>query len=399
MMGKKLVAVLFGLLVIGMAFGASGAYASGTQEETVEGITVILVSDNVADSAMAQYLANLTGAVLVTTPWGAYDPNVTAEILAYAPDQVVIIGGPHAVVDEYITDLEEYGITVYRWWGRNRYETNLAVINNATRVFKLRFNTTIVAPGNDSVAIDAALKLALKVRGAVAYANESTNATEVAKKFQARKVVMVRSRASERAMEKLAKGLENCNCTAEEVEANITEEHVVRVLERVQLRLIALEEMANLTNSTNLTERIGELYQLMEQANQSLRSGNYTEAYQLALKLHVLTEFAMGDAHLEFVNALKSNERLGLWLGLRRLEVQVRVLERAGINVTSVKETIEKAEEAAEAGDYSVARVLLNKARKALHELYVQNRGAIRMNMGMGPKSWKNPGSGKGRRP
>lgn len=399
MMGKKLVAVLFGLLVIGMTFGVEGAYASETQAATAEGVTVILVSDNVADSAIAQYLANLTGAVVVTTTWGAYDPNVTAEILAYAPDKVVIIGGPKAVVDEYITDLEEYGITVYRWWGKNRYETNIAVINNATKVLGLRFNATVVAPGNDSASIEVSLKLALKVQGVILYVNESTNVTEVVKKLGVKNVVMVRSRASERVMEKLAKGLENCNCTAEEVEANITEEHVVRVLERVQLRLIALEEMANLTNSTNLTERIGELYQLMEQANQSLRSGNYTEAYQLALKLHVLTEFAMGDAHLEFVNALKSNERLGLWLGLRRLEVQVRVLEMAGINVTSVKETIEKAEEAAEAGNYSVARVLLNKARKALHELYVQNRGAIRMNMGMGPKSWKALGFGKGRRP
>ncbi|MEO2152632.1 MAG: cell wall-binding repeat-containing protein, partial [Thermococcus sp.] len=314
MMGKKLVAVLFGLLMIGMILSVGGASA----EET---LTVILVSDNSADSAIAQYLANLTGAVIVTTTWGTYDPNVTAEILGYAPDQVIIIGGPCAVVSEYVTDLKEYNITVYRWWGANRYETNLAVMGNASKLLGIKFNSTVVVAGNDSLAIQTAFKLALKNRALILYVNHSTNVTTLIKRFKVSNAVVVRGRASEKVMENLAKGLEKCNCTVKEVGANVTGEHVERILERVRGRLLRIEEIANMTNSTELMERVEELSQLIEEANQSLQSGDYTKAYQLALKLQVRSEFALRDARLELIKALKLNGRLGLELELKKLQL------------------------------------------------------------------------------
>ncbi|NJE79723.1 cell wall-binding repeat 2 family protein, partial [Thermococcus sp. GR5] len=79
------------------------------------------------------------GAVVVMTTWGVYDPNVTAEIMSYAPDEVIIIGGPEAVVEEYVNDLQELGITVERWGGQNRYETNLMVMTQAQIKFGLKF--------------------------------------------------------------------------------------------------------------------------------------------------------------------------------------------------------------------------------------------------------------------
>ncbi|WP_297553048.1 cell wall-binding repeat-containing protein, partial [Thermococcus sp.] len=373
---KKLVAVLFGLLMIGMTFSVGGASA----EET---LTVILVSDNSADSAIAQYLANLTGAVIVTTTWGTYDPNVTAEILGYAPDQVIIVGGPCAVVDEYITDLEEYNITVYRWWGANRYETNLAVMGNASKLLGIKFNSTVVVAGNDSLAIQTAFKLALKNRALILYVNHSTNVTTLIKRFKVNNTVVVRGRASEKVMENLAKGLEKCNCTVKEVRANVTREHVERILEQVRERLLKVEEIANMTNSTELMERVEELSQLIEEANQSLQSGDYTKAYQLALKLQVLSEFTLRDARLELINALKLSGRLSLELELKKLQLQLSILEEAGVDVSAVREILDKAGEALKAGNYSVARVLLRDARKALRELYVKNRGAIRVHVGV----------------
>jgi len=130
-------------------------------------------------------------------------------------------------------------------------------------------------------------------------------------------------------------------------------------------------------------ERVEELSQLIEEANQSLQSGDYTKAYQLALKLQVLSEFTLRDARLELINALKLSGRLSLELELKKLQLQLSILEEAGVDVSAVREILDKAGEALKAGNYSVARVLLRDARKALRELYVKNRGAIRVHVGV----------------
>ena len=370
MLGKKLATVLFGLLMIGMAFSAGSAFAGET-------VTVILVSDNAADKAIAEYLANLTGAIVVTTTWGVYNPNITAEILGYAPDQVIIIGGPMAIVDEYVRDLEEYNITVYRWWGTNRYETDLAVIGNASKLFGIKFNASVVVAGNDSLAIQTALKLAIQNRAMIIYVNQSTNVSKLMERFQVRETVMVQSRASEKVMEKVEKELQKCNCRAERVQANVSREQVERIMEQVRERLMAVEEIANMTNSTQLREQVREMLQLMEKVNQSLQAGNVTEAYVLALHLQVRSEFALKNAHMEFKMTVKSREKFALEMELEKLEVQVEVLEKAGIDVSTVKTILDRVEEAIKAGNYSVAKVLIKEAKKALHELYREKKSVI----------------------
>ena len=372
MIGRKLIAVLFGLLVIGMTASAGSAFAEGTA-------TVILVSDNAADKAIAEYLANLTGAIVVTTTWGVYDPNVTAEILSYAPDQVIIIGGPMAVVDEYVTDLEEYNITVYRWWGANRYETDLAVVCNASKLFGIKFNASVVVAGNDSLAIQTALRLAAEKKAMIIYVNQSTNVSKLMERFQVREMVMVQSKASEKVMEKVEKELQKCNCRAERVQTNVTKEQVERILKHVQRRITKLQKIANMTNSTQLMEQVREMLQLMEKVNQSLQAGNVSEAYVLALQLQARSEFALKNAQVEFKMAVKSKEKLKLEIELEKLDAQVEVLEKAGVNVSVLKTIIDKIKEAIEAGNYSVAKVLLKKAKKALHELYREKKSEISM--------------------
>ncbi|WP_456367447.1 cell wall-binding repeat-containing protein [Thermococcus sp.] len=372
MIGRKLIAVLFGLLVIGMTASAGSAFAEGTA-------TVILVSDNAADKAIAEYLANLTGAIVVTTTWGVYDPNVTAEILSYAPDQVIIIGGPMAVVDEYVTDLEEYNITVYRWWGANRYETDLAVVCNASKLFGIKFNASVVVAGNDSLAIQTALRLAAEKKAMIIYVNQSTNVSKLMEMFQVREMVMVQSKASEKVMEKVEKDLQKCNCRAERVQANVTKEQVEQIMEQVRERLMAVEKIANMTNSTQLREQVREMLQLMEKVNQSLQAGNVSKAYVLALQLQARSEFTLKNAQVEFKMAVKSKEKLKLEIELEKLDAQVEVLEKAGVNVSVLKTIIDKIKEAIEAGNYSVAKVLLKKAKKALHELYREKKSEIAM--------------------
>ena len=371
MMGRKLVAVLFGLLMIGMTIGVGSVHAE-------EGVTVILVSDNAADNAIASYLANLTGAIVVTTTWGIYDPNVTAEILSYAPDRVIIIGGPDAVVGEYIADLEEYNLSVYRWWGANRYETDISVMDNATKLFGLKFNASVIVPGNDSLAVKTALRLAVQNRAMIIYANESTNVTKLMEKFRVRNAIMVQSRVSERVMEKVARELRTCNCTAKRVQANVTKEEVERLLEQVRERLMAAEKIANATNSTQLMEQVREMLQLMEKANQSLQAGNVTKAYALALKLQVRSEFMLKEASRELRVAMKKNGKLALEMELKKIEAQLKVLERAGVKVDSVQMVLDKVREAINAGNYSVAKALLKEAKKALHELYKTRGESVR---------------------
>jgi len=118
---------------------------------------VILVSDNEADSTLAESVANIIGAKgIVKVPWGIYNPNYSAEVLKYVPDRVIIIGGPTAVPIDYEKDFEEMGIPYERLWGKNRYETNLAVIQKLKNEFPEEFSqieTVYITHGRDVLSM------------------------------------------------------------------------------------------------------------------------------------------------------------------------------------------------------------------------------------------------------
>ena len=386
MMGKKIWAILLGLLMVvtPLAFSETSA-ASDT------GTTVILVSDNAADHTLAQYLANLTGAIVVTTTWGIYDPDVSAEILGYSPDQVIIIGGPDAVVSQYVADLEEYNITVYRWWGANRYETDLAVIENASALFGMKFSGGIMVAGNDSAAMKLALKLAIQNRSMLLYVNASTNATALMERLQIRNTVMVQTKASEKIMEKIKEELKECNCQAREIQANVSASETLMLMEKLQERITAIEKIANTTNSTQLKEQLQLLEKVMEQVNASIGAGNYTEAYQLMLKLQVQTEMLLKLSHKEMEFALKSHQELALEREYEKLEAQVQVLEQLGYNVTNITQVMEQLKEAIQNGDYKEAKKLIKEVKFLIKETY---RKGVPMTSGtaMNPHANSSPG-------
>ncbi len=365
MMGKKIWAILLGLLMVvtPLAFSETSA-ASDT------GTTVILVSDNAADHTLAQYLANLTGAIVVTTTWGIYNPNVTAKILGYSPDQVIIIGGPDAVVSQYVSDLEEYNITVYRWWGANRYETDLAVLLNASSMFGIKFNGSVMVAGNDTAAMRLALKLALQNRSMIVYVNASTNATALMKKLQIRNAVMVQTKSSEKVMEKIREELRECNCQAKEVRANVSANETLMLMKKLQERIRTIEEIANMTNSTELKEGLQLIEKLMEGVNSSIKSGNYTEAYQLMLKLQTQTEMLLKLSHKEMEFALKDHQALALEREYLKLEAQVQVLAELGYNVTNITQVMEQLKEAIQNRDYKEAKVLIKEVKIMIKETY-----------------------------
>jgi len=122
------------------------------------GKTAILVSDNVADSAVAEVIGNVKHVEVFTTPWGEYNESVVQNITAFDPVKIFIIGGPVAVPSEYETALQSY--TVIRISGKDRYETAAA----ALQFFKNDFagRGIAVAYGYDGRGIKKALE---KARG------------------------------------------------------------------------------------------------------------------------------------------------------------------------------------------------------------------------------------------
>jgi putative cell wall-binding protein len=269
---KKTATLILGLLLIGMTIGA-GSVSATSGEATV---TVILVSDNTADSGVAKLLANATGGIIVTTPWGVYDPNVTAEILGYAPDQVIIIGGPMAVVEQYVTDLEGYNITVYRWGGMNRYETNLIALQMAEGKGLLKKNNvTVFAPGNDTAAIEQAVEIALKEGGVVIYVNKTVSIDKINKTVSIKKVIVVHSPVTKGIAKGVMKKLFSLNATAVDVTVNVNS--TVQFIEKVvQLRIDRIRDIANLTNSSELSKLADNLTAQLQQVNELIQAGNVT---------------------------------------------------------------------------------------------------------------------------
>ncbi|NJE77364.1 cell wall-binding repeat-containing protein [Thermococcus sp. ES12] len=372
MIGKKLMAILFGLLMLGMPLTVGNVSAA-------EGsVTVILVSDNAADKAIAEYLANETGAVIVTTTWGVYDPNVTAEIMSYAPDEVIIIGGPDAVVDEYVTDLEELNITVERWGGQNRYETNLMVMEQAQVKLGLRFNNSVIVAGNDTLAIQNALQLAVQKGAMIIYVNESSNVTGLMERLGIKEMTMVKTQASEKVMEHVREQLRECNCTAKEVQVNVTKETVLQLMIQVMERLKALEMVANETNSTALMEQVRTMEMTMEKVNEALQAGNYTEAYRMVLELQVKTEFSLKAANGEMRMVIKNDEKVALMHEMGKLEAQISVMENAGIDVSAINALMEQLKTAIQNGQYEEAKELMNQIKAMIKEAYQNGRQGIR---------------------
>ncbi|WP_297504706.1 cell wall-binding repeat 2 family protein [Thermococcus sp.] len=371
MMWRKVMAILFGLLIVGMPLASKGVSAATT-------VTVILVSDNEADCAIAEYLANVTGAVIVTTTWGAYDPNVTAEIMSYAPDEVIIIGGPDAVVEQYVSDLQELGITVERWGGQNRYQTNIIAMERAEVEFQLQFNGSVIVAGNDTLAIRNALQLAVQNGAVIIYVNKSTNVTGVMEKLRVKTATMVKTQASERVMERVKEQLRECNCTAAEVQVNVTRETVLQLMVQVRERVKTIEEIANETNSTQLMQQVRVMEMTMEKANTALQAGNYTRAYQLMLELQIQTEFGLKMANGEMKAMMEINKKVALEREIAKLEAQISVMERAGIDVSSITALMEELKVMVQNGQYDEAKELMNQIKAMIRDAYQNGRQAIR---------------------
>ncbi len=376
MMGRKALALLFSLLILAMPMTFSRASAASST-------VVILVSDNEADCTLAQYISNLTGAPVVVTPWGVYNPNITTKIVSYAPDEVIIIGGPAAVPEEYVEDLQNLSIAVERWWGENRYETDLAVIKNATSKFQLHFQSKmIIAVGNDTMAIQRALQLAIKERAMIVFVNRTSNITMVIKKLKVKTpaMMLIGTPAMNRTLAKIRKHImerfKECNCS--EMELNITAESVLKVINATEERLLLAESL--MKNSTSpAAERMLKLAEeQLDKAKKAYEQGKYGEAYGLAIAARAKTDFVIRFADMDFKKKLHLHMNMMLNRDLVRIEIQVKFMKQAGIDVQDLQKLIDSIKAAIKNGDYDTAHELMAQLKELLREKYRTGKSIIK---------------------
>ena len=384
-MMRKPISLLFAGILLSSLLGTANVGASGS-------LTVILVSDNPADSALANYIANLTGAVVVVTPWGLYDPNVSARVIGAEPDQVIIIGGPDAVPEPYEEDLKELNITVTRWWGENRYETNIAVIGNATLLLRIKFqNSLVVAPGNDSAAIEKALKEAIKVHGIIIFANNSTDPLRIVARFGStpESVTIVETPLSAKLAEKLRERIERRNnIRTRNVGVNITKEMALKAIEDANKTISLAEKL--LSNASNnesgmvggrnlvLSRFLMKAELTLERAQKAYEEGNYGKAYGLATAARAQVEPLIKLYSKEWMGEMEKDPKLLYGFTLYRIEFKLKLLERAGIEDPVLQELVDQLKGAIQRGEYDLVPSLLQRIRERLLWDFISNRGKIR---------------------
>jgi len=349
-------------------------------------VTVILVSNNEADSALAHYIANFTGDVIVQTPWGVYDPNVTAEVMEYAPDSVIIIGGPDAVSGQYETDLKSLGIPVERWGGANRYDTNLIVLKNARLQLNLSVEgNAVVVPGNDSVAIQKALKLSVGEKGLLLFVNASTNLSVLRELFgiPTFKTTLIATQVTRSIIVKISSEIPG----EKAIIANISPEEAKKAITDAEVSLKTAENMTTTIGFKDNTtgNEYGLMVRFMKIAKESLlkaqeayKKGEYTEAYELALISKGQSEVVIKSASAGFVEKLKLDPEFRYSLALFRYQAQERILARAGINTTQLHKLILQLKDAISKGEYDILPSLMAQIQNELRRLFMEGKPFLR---------------------
>ncbi len=354
---------------------------------------VILVSNNEADSVVAESLANLLNVSVVVTPWGIYNPNITAEIVERMPDKVIIIGGPVAVPVEYEQDLNNLGISYERWYGANRYSTNIKVIEKAEEEFPGIFRDVdvFVVNGRDVGAIQAVKKAGGRVVPIfVDYGLE--NQTEViGHLITPGRVVIVRSPLlSLNLMLNIQEIVERngIHVSEEQVEAgrNLSWSTIAGTEALLKLAKTTLDDL-KVPGARNMLELAT---RELEKAKTEYARGNYEAAYRYSIYARTHANVVILLAGKERNRILHGLPKVALEHDILRLEVQVNALSRSGIDVSDVQNLLAQAKAALQAGDLDSALEILRAVKEKLRALFINEKGKIRH---------EPVGHGRGRRP
>jgi putative cell wall-binding protein len=369
--GKKGLVILMSLIFILGAVPLPRAFAENTR-------LVILVSDNEADWAIAQNVADLLGAHLIVSPWGTYDPAVSAEILSVEPERVIIIGGPVAIPEEYTKDFDEFGIPYERWYGETRYETNLVVIRALGEEFPEAFDeigTIVIANGRDALAIEGYLE-AMKLRPyefkgkpILILTDEWRENVTIAALERFVRISEVKYAATYSGREKPMFPLNReeidawirnhfASYTEDTLAQSPTEGEVHSLLINVQNKTKRAEELLDGLRVPDARRKLEEAKNTLNMAWSAYNSGDYSRAYQLAMVASFNADFVISRAYREMRTVYQGLPNMQLQREIQQFEIMAKVLKRKGYDVSELESLISQAKEALKEGKYSL---LLNE--------------------------------------
>lgn len=388
-MWKRVVGVVAVLILLIPVFSPNPVSASDQS-----GGLVILTTDNDADMAVAYSVASLLGARVIVSPWGTYDPKVSAEVLSANPGRVIIIGGPVAVPDDYTEDLSNFEIPYERWYGETRYETNLQVIEHLKDEFPGvlgSVDTVVVVNGRDVLALksyadgvmlgaDGSSLLVLTDSGRV-----GDTIRALGELRGVRKIVYMGTAGkgkplfplNEEWLTDFAKGRFGSNVTVEEKTERPGPIELKELLTRVENKTTEARKLLDGLQVPLAREKLSIAEELETMAERAYAAGDYYRAYELAMKASWDVDFTIARAYREMMTVYQGSAVLMLRRKLARLETMAEFLAKRGYNVSGVNELIQQALQALNRGDYQLV----------LTDLLPQIRSELAMGVRMGKHS------------
>ncbi|WP_297521186.1 hypothetical protein [Thermococcus sp.] len=344
---------------------------------------VILTTDNEADMAVAYSVGSLLNAPVIVSPWGTYDPRVSAEILSADPERVIIIGGPVAVPDDYTDDLQGFGIPYERWYGETRYETNLQVVEHLREEFPgvlSNVGTVVVINGRDALALKSYAEGAmLGTEGrSLLVLTDSGRVEETMKALgelgKVERLVYIGTSKNgkplfplnEEWLSDFARGRFG-NLTIEMRAGTPGPIELGEFLKKVGNKTREAQALLDGLQIPSARGKLKAAKELEIMAESAYASGDYYRAYELAMKANWDVDFAIARAYRETMTIYQGSATLMLRRKLAKLETIAEFLKGEGYNVSEVEDLIQRALNALNKGNYQmVLNDLLPQIRKDL---------------------------------
>jgi putative cell wall-binding protein len=115
---------------------------------TTAGTVILARGDDFADAVAGVPLAHQLNAPILLTQTNSIVPATIAEITRLKAERVIILGGPGAISDDVMGELEDRGLVVERIQGADRYKTAVCIAERLAGE-GAEFDTAIIAVGTD----------------------------------------------------------------------------------------------------------------------------------------------------------------------------------------------------------------------------------------------------------
>ncbi|AIF69560.1 hypothetical protein PAP_05800 [Palaeococcus pacificus DY20341] len=382
MVWKKGFAIILGLLTVISLM----PFISAQEGNNI----VILVSDNEADSAVAENVGGLLGAQIVTTTWGLYDPQISAQIIEKEPDLVIIIGGEVAVPEEYEEDLDDMEIEVIRWAGKNREETSLDVIKGMKEYFPNileQVDELYLIDGREAVSYKT-IKLIKEYEGSpsqilIAFVNYNSKdfeeqLEEVIHTAEAENIVLpvlmygrnnVFSGHS-KTMELALQYGQSSGVSLSIINISLKEDYVLEVIHLAENRILEAKDTLDGLEEPKAKAMIKLAEKEIEEARDAYDKGDYQKAYIKAMTAKGHAEIALRSSNEMLRGIFQGSMGFALEHQLTRLKWMMIGLRNTGVDVGEIEQLLNSAELALKQHKYDEAQEIIEDIKEKLKESF-----------------------------